>query len=161
MSSPARSGGVIDGQRDPKPPRATWTIPPSTRRKVLRRDHGRCRVPGCDSARNVDLHHIEPLVGHVPSNLITICEAHHLATHSGALEIAGDATEPSFMRVHANSYNNAALSVDTAKALRTLGFKAHEVKAAMAQTKTHVGRAQLPLEQWIRIALGYCHQATT
>ena len=35
-------------------PRATQTIPPAVRRHVLRRDHGRCVVPGCRHATYVD-----------------------------------------------------------------------------------------------------------
>ncbi len=38
--------------------RATQTIPPAIRRFVWRRDHGKCRVPGCRSARNLEIHHI-------------------------------------------------------------------------------------------------------
>ena len=141
---------------DQRPPRTTWTIPPATRRAVLRRDHGRCRVPGCSSSRNLDLHHIEPLVGHVSSNLLTLCEAHHLAIHSGALKIEGDASAPTFARTHASNYNNAALAAETGTALRTLGFAPHEVKHAMEQARTHVGTAALALQEWIKIALRYC-----
>jgi hypothetical protein len=139
-----------------KPPRATWTIPDATRRKVLRRDHGRCRAPACSSSRNIDVHHIDPTVGHVASNLISLCQSHHLSHHSGALRIQGDAGSAAFTRTHASNYKNATLAVDTAKALRGLGFKPQEVNAAVAQTKTHVGTADLTLEQWIKIALRYC-----
>ena len=38
--------------------RLTYDIPPSTRRKVLIRDQFACTVPGCTSARHVDIHHI-------------------------------------------------------------------------------------------------------
>jgi hypothetical protein len=30
------------------------------------------------------------------------------------------------------------------------------VREAMEKTRTHVGTATLTLEQWIKIALGYC-----
>src|SRR5678815_4461742 len=138
---------IGDVEATAKPPRATWTIPPATRRAVLRRDHGRCRVSGCNSARNVDVHHIDAMVGHIASNLVTICEAHHLAVHNGGLTITGDATSPVFTRSVASGYKNATLAVDTAKALRGLGFKPHEIKEAMARTKTHVGASELTLEQ--------------
>jgi hypothetical protein len=39
--------------------RATQSIPPALRRKVMRRDHERCVVPGCRHATFVDLHHVE------------------------------------------------------------------------------------------------------
>ena len=171
-SSAARPAklGLIPGERHQvqqewqhpaKPPRATWTIPPATRRKVLRRDHQRCAVPGCTSTRNLDLHHLEAQVGHVPSNLLTLCEAHHLAAHAGALKIDGDAADATFTRTHASNYTNATLALDTSKALRTLGFSPHEVKTAMARTTTHVGSSNLPLDHWIRIALSYCPKPTT
>src|SRR5215203_5896997 len=38
--------------------RATQTVPPATRRSVLRRDHHRCQVPGCRHSVFVDVHHI-------------------------------------------------------------------------------------------------------
>ena len=38
--------------------RAKQSIPPATRRAVLRRDHHRCCVPGCKNARFLALHHI-------------------------------------------------------------------------------------------------------
>src|SRR6187399_747425 len=64
--------------------RATQTIPPATRRTVLRRDEGRCRVPGCRHAVFVEPHHIglrSEGGDHDPENLITLCGAHHRAVH--------------------------------------------------------------------------------
>ena len=40
-------------------PHAVQSVPPAIRRLVLRRDHGRCVVPGCRHAIYVDLHHLE------------------------------------------------------------------------------------------------------
>src|SRR5688500_17943858 len=51
--------------------RASQTIPPATRRMVMRRDRNRCRVPGCRSIHNLDVHHIRFLCdggGHEMSN---------------------------------------------------------------------------------------------
>jgi Holliday junction resolvasome RuvABC DNA-binding subunit len=96
------------------------------------------------------------MVGHIASNLVTFCEAHHLAHHTGALKIDGDAESAVFTRTHASNYKNATFAVDTAKALRGLGFKPDEIKHAVAQTRTHVGTADLTLQQWITIALRYC-----
>jgi hypothetical protein len=48
-------GSLSAGQ----PERLTTTVTPRIRRQVLARDHHRCTVPGCRSARNLDLHHIE------------------------------------------------------------------------------------------------------
>ncbi len=89
--------GRVDGD---KPARVTKTIPPRTRRAVLRRDRGRCVVPGCRNARYVDVHHIVPRVeggDHTPSGLSALCSAHHKAAHDGRLRIEG--TAPDKLRV--------------------------------------------------------------
>jgi len=60
--------------------RATQTIPPARRRAVLRRDGGKCSVPGCRHAVYTDLHHIVPRSEggkHSFEHLITLCGAHH------------------------------------------------------------------------------------
>ncbi len=93
--------GRVDGD---KPARVTKTIPPRTRRAVLRRDRGRCVVPGCRNARYVDVHHIVPRVvggDHTPTKLAVMCSAHHKAAHDGRLRIVG--TAPGKLRfVHAD-----------------------------------------------------------
>lgn len=72
--------------------RATRTIPPAIRRRVLRRDHGRCVVPGCRATRWIDVHHLHPRAlggGHDPQNLVSACAGHHRAAHAGRLVITG------------------------------------------------------------------------
>ncbi|MBK7071409.1 MAG: HNH endonuclease [Myxococcales bacterium] len=89
--------GRVDGD---KPARVTKTIPPRTRRAVLRRDRGRCVVPGCRNARYVDVHHIVPRVAggdHTPTKLAVMCSAHHKAAHDGRLRI--DGTAPGKLRL--------------------------------------------------------------
>ena len=89
--------GRVDGD---KPARVTKTIPPRTRRAVLRRDRGRCVVPGCRNARYVDVHHIVPRVEggkHTPTKLAVMCSAHHKAAHDGRLRVEG--TAPDKLRV--------------------------------------------------------------
>jgi HNH endonuclease len=79
---------------DGKPARATQTIPPSVRRFVSRRDHGRCRVDGCRSAKHLEAHHIVPRAEggtHDPSLLALLCDAHHTQVHRGVLSVTGDA----------------------------------------------------------------------
>jgi hypothetical protein len=74
--------------------RATHTIPPVTRRKVMARDEGRCRVPGCRAARNLDVHHIVHRAhggGHETSNLAVLCSGHHRLLHDGVITANGDA----------------------------------------------------------------------
>jgi hypothetical protein len=85
--------GSIDGA---VPERAHQDIPPSTARLVWRRDGGRCRVPGCRSARALEIHHIVHRAGggsHDASNLCLLCSACHLAHHRGALMISGTAEQ--------------------------------------------------------------------
>ncbi|HEX3761217.1 MAG TPA: HNH endonuclease signature motif containing protein [Kofleriaceae bacterium] len=85
--------GSIDGAA---PERAHQDIPPSTARFVWRRDGGRCRVPGCRSARGLEIHHLVHRAdggGHDASNLALLCSACHLAHHRGALTISGTADQ--------------------------------------------------------------------
>lgn len=83
--------GSIDGEA---PARAHQDIPPSIARLVWRRDGNRCRVPGCRSARGLELHHLVRRAdggGHEASNIVLICSACHAAHHRGALTILGTA----------------------------------------------------------------------
>ena len=144
--------------------RASSDIPPALRRKVKARDHGRCRVSWCRSSRNVDQHHLVPRSQggeHTLENIISLCESHHLAHHEGALVIEGTASNPTFTRRAHNTFAIAERSVETTLALRSLGFDKREVAEAMDKTRTHVGTSELTLEQWIKIALGYCPKPRT
>jgi len=79
--------GSLDGNA---PDRAHQDIPPSIARLVWRRDAGRCRVPGCRSARGLEIHHLVHRAdggSHEASNLCLLCSACHLAHHRGALTI--------------------------------------------------------------------------
>jgi uncharacterized protein YjbI with pentapeptide repeats len=74
--------------------RATWSIPPTTRRYVLERDGYKCRFPGCRSSRNLDAHHLEHLEhggDHRSGNIATLCRGHHKLDHDGVITISGDA----------------------------------------------------------------------
>ena len=87
-----------DAQRigsDREPERATQDIAPMVRRFVWRRDHGKCRVPGCRASRNIDIHHVvhrEQGGTHEADNLCLFCGGHHRALHEGKLQISGSAT---------------------------------------------------------------------
>lgn len=151
--------GHVPATRPDVEQRAKHDIPPALRRKVKARDKGTCRVPWCRSSRNCDQHHIIPVSQggqHTLENLITLCESHHIAHHEGALLIRGPASKVTFERRGQNAFTQAGHAVDTAKALRAAGFGKHEVTAAVERTRTHVGTTELTLEQWIKIALGYC-----
>ena len=164
MSPPSIERALCDAQHigsleGNDTPRATQTIPPATRRKVLRRDHDKCRVPWCRSSRNLDLHHLVPRARggtHEVDGIVTLCEAHHLAHHEGSLAITGTSSNLKFERSPNHGFKIATRMVETTKALRGLGWKPHEAKAAVEATRTHVGTADLTLEQWIKLALSKC-----
>ena len=150
--------GSLDGEHIE---RAKQAIPPAVRRKVKRRDHDRCRVPACRSAKNLDIHHIVPREKggtHTIENLLTLCEGHHLAHHEGSLLITGPASKAHFTKRAHNSFKIVTRAVETTKALKAQGFDKLVVKAAMEKTRTHVGDADLTLEHWIEIARGYCQR---
>ncbi|HEY0483144.1 MAG TPA: HNH endonuclease signature motif containing protein [Kofleriaceae bacterium] len=76
------------------PERATTTVTPRLREQAFARDHHRCTVPGCRSARNLDIHHvIEQCRGgtHDLWNLTLLCSGHHAALHAGLLTLHGQA----------------------------------------------------------------------
>ncbi|HYJ08706.1 MAG TPA: HNH endonuclease [Polyangiaceae bacterium] len=123
--------------------RAAQDVPPAVRRLVLRRDHGRCVVPGCKHATWVDVHHLQAREeggAHEPSNLITICGAHHRALHRGCLRVEGTpASGLTFRHADGSAYGRlAAPAVADAgakafQALRGLGFRESEVRWALGQ----------------------------
>ena len=76
------------------PERATTSVTPRIREQVFARDHHRCTVPGCRSARNLEVHHIiEQARGgmHELWNLTLLCSGHHAALHAGLLTMRGQA----------------------------------------------------------------------
>jgi hypothetical protein len=83
--------GSLDGEA---PERSHQDVTPSVARFVRRRDGGRCRMPGCRSARGLEIHHIvhrEHGGGHEAGNLILLCSSCHTAHHDGILTIRGTA----------------------------------------------------------------------
>jgi len=64
--------------------RSRATIPPRIRREVLSRDRHRCRAPGCDRTRFLEVHHCVPRSrggNNQPENLMTLCGACHRLWH--------------------------------------------------------------------------------
>ena len=83
------------------PEHATTTVTPRLREQVFARDHHRCTVPGCRSARNLDIHHIVPQAqggSHHMWNMTLLCSGHHAALHDGLLVMQGKA--PYGIQVH-------------------------------------------------------------
>ncbi|MCK9996757.1 MAG: HNH endonuclease [Candidatus Krumholzibacteria bacterium] len=59
-------------------------IPPAQRREVFSRDGHRCRAPGCQNTRFLEVHHIKPRAKggtNELENLITLCSACHRLWH--------------------------------------------------------------------------------
>jgi hypothetical protein len=142
---------------------ATQTIPPATRRRIVRRDHGRCSVPGCRCTRFVDIHHLTPRAEggkHDAESMILLCGAHHRAVHRGFLSIEGRA--PDGLRFHhadGTAYGRAvpeaepvAHSADAFRALKQLGFPETRARTAVDTAIAHVG-IEAPLGDLIRAAL--------
>jgi hypothetical protein len=72
------------------------TVNPRLRTLIEHRDGG-CRVPGCDQARWLHIHHLRHWLdgGRTdPDNLFVLCPTHHRMVHQGLLSIEGDPTEP-------------------------------------------------------------------
>src|SRR5450432_954279 len=133
-------------------PRAHQAIPPAVRREVLRRDGGRCAVPGCRHAVFLDLHHMIPRADggdHDPDTLVTLCSAHHRAQHRGQLVIDGRVSAGLvFRHADGSSYGNvdSPIAADTYaqvfRALCQLGFREREARTSVEHVRgrTHVGQ---------------------
>jgi hypothetical protein len=155
------------------PPRATHDVSPKTRRFVWTRDGGKCVVPGCRSARNLEIHHLvhrRDGGSHEPSNLCLLCDAHHAAHHAGTLGIAGVAPdrivfEPGRVGakpLHAEARHAGASLLDAAVqrlqlrgALVQMGWKPGVASAAVEHAITHVG-TNAPVQEPMREALRRC-----
>ena len=143
--------------------RAKQTVPPATRRTVLRRDHHRCCVPGCRNVRFVDIHHIQLSSEggcNQASNLITLCGVHHRAAHRGKLLISGSVEDGvSFRHADGSAYGQPldprAVKVQTRAfaALRTLGFRENETRAVLANLSKQYGGHLPCLDRVLRDAL--------
>jgi len=72
--------------------RADRTIPRWLRRRILRRDGGCCRFPGCER-RVRQIHHLQWWRNQGPTdanNLVGLCWYHHRLVHEGGWEIRGN-----------------------------------------------------------------------
>jgi hypothetical protein len=133
------------------------------RRAVLLRDQHRCQVPGCNNVTWLDIHHIELRSEggrHAMENLICICAPHHRAAHRGIITI--DRNEAGALRVrHADgseygrSVKPQALEVRAKvfSALRHLGFREAQVRAALEQLQREPTLAEASFDGLFREAL--------
>ena len=158
--------GDVDGERA----RAVQDVTPATRKLVFARDQHRCRVPGCRSARNLEVHHLvhrEDGGSHEPSNLALLCGGHHAAHHDGTLIIRGTADALEVIRLdeapvdtshvenpHENMSEVAMLQTDAVLALKTLGFPKDVARRAVGDAIDH--DAPSCLESLVKAALKRC-----
>ena len=167
-SSPPKNAHVGAGARrnagSPRAvPPAKQTIPPALRRAATLRDQRRCQVPGCSNATWLDVHHIELRSEggpHSLQNLVSICGAHHRALHRGQLALErsasgvirvrhADGTEYG-QRVHPQRLE---IRAKVFSALRQLGFREAQVRAALEQLQQEPAVAQAAFDGLLRAAL--------
>jgi hypothetical protein len=129
--------------------RATQDIPPAIRRLVMRRDGGRCVVPGCAHHRFLDAHHtvLRSEGGdHDPDLIVTLCVAHHDAVHAGRLVISGRVSMGlTFAHSDGTPYGaelspeRVQIFTDAFQALVGLGYRQGDSKRALDVARPHVG----------------------
>ena len=76
--------------------RAQYVVPARTRTVIEHRDHGACRVPGCDATLGLEVHHLihwEHGGRTDTDNLLLVCGKHHRMHHRGRLDITGNADQ--------------------------------------------------------------------
>jgi 5-methylcytosine-specific restriction endonuclease McrA len=128
---------------------ATQAIPPALRRRVLRRDHGHCVVPGCCHGTFLDVHHLMARSeggAHKFDNLVTLCAAHHRALHFGQLTIEGTPSSGLvFRHTDGSTYGGApdVARVDAIQkvflALTGQGFSEKQARAALVHASNRSG----------------------
>jgi hypothetical protein len=77
--------------------RTQRVVPDRTRRVVVLRDRGVCRVPWCGNRHGLEIHHLQHWVDGGPTdtaNLAALCRSCHRAHHKGQLGITGNADQP-------------------------------------------------------------------
>jgi hypothetical protein len=155
---PQRAAGA-----EVRPSRARQSVPPALRRAVLTRDRHRCTVPGCTHATFVDVHHVQPRSEggcNEASNLLTLCSAHHRATHRGELLIDGE-RDGSFRFRHADgaAYGDPLMPrridahAKVFSALRHLGFRESEVKTVLSELRADAELREASVQQLLHAAL--------
>jgi hypothetical protein len=130
----------------------------------MRRDGGRCVVPGCQHHGYVDVHHIRARADggdHDEDYLVVTCSAHHRAVHEGRLIIDGSVSGGLIFR-HADgsTYGRAVsppaqdLQTKLFQALRGMGFGERDTRRALEQLRREHAD-QSDLATLLRAALRY------
>src|SRR3954471_1859187 len=143
--------------------RAHQTIPPALRRAVLLRAQRCCQVPGCTNSRWLDIHHLELRSeggAHSMENLACLCSAHHRAAHRGEILIEQGAGGALHVRhadgsAYGQRINPRALELQAKvfSALRNLGFREGDVRAALQPLPTEPSHAPASFSELLREAL--------
>jgi hypothetical protein len=143
--------------------RAKQATPPALRRAALLRDQHRCQVPGCSNARWLDVHHLELRSEggrHCLQNLVCLCGAHHRAAHHGRITLERSQSGKILVR-HADGAQygrnvhpqRLELRAKVFSALRQLGFREAQVRAALEQLPGEPAGAQASFDSLLRAAL--------
>ena len=158
---PSNGNAAHVGQKERTRARATQTVPPAVRRQVMRRDNGRCVVPGCRHVAWLDVHHLDPRAEggtHDPERMACLCGAHHAAVHAGRIIIDGRAST-GFVVQHADgtryggavSPKAADVSSKVFQALAHMGFRESDARAAVRAASS--GQAVTSVQDLLRRAL--------
>jgi hypothetical protein len=153
----------VDAHVGGVPGKARQDVPPAVRRRALRRDGGRCVVPGCRQSIFLDLHHVvlrSEGGDDIADNLITVCGAHHRALHRGQLAIEGRVSSGLVFR-HADgaAYGRVAdpraatVYEQAFQALRSLGFREADVRRALDSLRADAHVGNVTVESVLRRAL--------
>jgi hypothetical protein len=168
------------GSVDSEPGRKKATLTERKRQRIIKRDHHRCTVPGCRSAKHLDVHHIKHQKnggGNEDGNLTTLCSGHHRAHHEGRLAIEGRAPDairfewvrPFEENAHAGTnvgqrtptrFGLVALRTQARDALVGLGWKSAIASSAVDEACAHVG-TDVGIDVLIREALRRCPRPTS
>jgi hypothetical protein len=137
------------------------------RRAVLLRDQHRCQVPGCNNVTWLDIHHVELRSEggrHTMENLICVCAgitALPIAARSPSIEtkLVLCASDMPTAAEYGRSVKPQALEVRAKvfSALRNLGFREAQVRAALEQLQREPTLAQASFDGLLREALAHLH----
>ncbi|HVJ20833.1 MAG TPA: DUF222 domain-containing protein [Polyangiaceae bacterium] len=143
--------------------RATQTIPPAVRRRVMRRDRGRCVVPGCAHTQFVDVHHLLARADggdHDEDGLAVFCCAHHRAVHEGRIVVEGrPSTGLALKHADGSSYGSVPspekqdLHTKLFLGLRGLGFGERDSRQALERVREELPKVD-DAGTLLRAALG-------
>jgi hypothetical protein len=130
---------------------------------VLLRAQRCCQVPGCTNSRWLDIHHLELRSEggvHSLENLTCLCSAHHRAAHRGEILIERGAGGALRVRhadgsTYGQRINPRALELQAKvfSALRNLGFREGDVRAALQPLQTEPSHAPASFSELLREAL--------